>query len=214
MWGYDRNKKSPEDHCLASEACRVMTNGGREVLSLSHLRAKHNKTRLLKVFRNPYDKQCVPRSDCSYWSILIWVHAVWLFSLISQNVRHLYAAANLSRDDVFCRCMFVGALMIIIMQIPGIQQINRIELGDSVINKNHIKRRLQNDIFYSEMISSQFTSERYNLYIFTVAKQDLLIILKLYLFQKVFNWRIFVRSNAMYVMAPIANQMASPFGLE
>ena len=73
------------------------------------------------------------------------------------------------------------------MQIPGIQQINRIELGDSVINKNHIKRRLQNDIFYSEMISSQFTSERYNLYIFTVAKQDLLIILKLYFFQKVFN---------------------------
>ena len=37
-----------------------------KVVCLSHL---------LKCLRSLYGKQCGPRSDCSYWSSLIWVHA-------------------------------------------------------------------------------------------------------------------------------------------
>ena len=33
-------------------------------------------SRPLKCLRSLYGKQCGPRSDCSYWSSLFWVHAV------------------------------------------------------------------------------------------------------------------------------------------
>ena len=35
-------------------------------------------SRLLKCLRSLCGKQCGPRSDCSYWSSLFWVHAVCL----------------------------------------------------------------------------------------------------------------------------------------
>ena len=47
-------------------------------------------SRLLKCLRSLCGKQCGPRSDCSYRSILIWVHAV-------SNVRQLFAADSFSR---------------------------------------------------------------------------------------------------------------------
>ena len=35
---------------------------------------------LLKCLRSLYCKQCGPRSDCSYWSSLFWVHAVCFYT--------------------------------------------------------------------------------------------------------------------------------------
>ena len=37
-------------------------------------------SRLLKCLRSLYGKQCGPRSDCSYWSSLFWVHAVCFYT--------------------------------------------------------------------------------------------------------------------------------------
>ena len=37
-------------------------------------------SRLLKCLRGLYGKQCGPRSDCSYWSILLLVHAVCFYT--------------------------------------------------------------------------------------------------------------------------------------
>ena len=36
--------------------------------------------RLLKCLRSLYCKQCGPRSDCSYWSSLFWVHTVCFYT--------------------------------------------------------------------------------------------------------------------------------------
>ena len=36
--------------------------------------------RLLKCLRSLFGKQCGPRSDCSYWSSLFWVHAVCFYT--------------------------------------------------------------------------------------------------------------------------------------
>ena len=37
-------------------------------------------SRLLNCLRSLYGKQCGPRSDCSYWSSLFWVHAVCFYT--------------------------------------------------------------------------------------------------------------------------------------
>ena len=37
-------------------------------------------SRLLICLRNLYGKQCGPRSDCSYWSSLFWVHTVCFYT--------------------------------------------------------------------------------------------------------------------------------------
>ena len=41
-------------------------------------------SRLLKCLRNLYGKQCGPRSDCSYRSSLLWVHAVCFYTEFRQ----------------------------------------------------------------------------------------------------------------------------------
>ena len=56
-----------------------------------------------------YGKQCGPRSDCSYRSSLLWVHAVCFFTLFVSNVRQLFAADDFSRWHFQIR-FFLGTL--------------------------------------------------------------------------------------------------------
>ena len=54
-------------------------------------------SRLLKCLRSLHGKQCVPRSDCSYRSSLLWVHTVCIYTWFVSNVRQLFAADDFSR---------------------------------------------------------------------------------------------------------------------
>ena len=54
-------------------------------------------SRLLECLRSLYGKQCGPRSDCSYRSSLLWVHAVCFYTQFVSNVRQLFPADNFSR---------------------------------------------------------------------------------------------------------------------
>ena len=67
--------------------------------------------RLLKCLRSLYDKQCGPRSDCSYRSSLFWVHAVCFCTKFVSNLRQLFAAEDFSRRH-FQMPFFLGALRV------------------------------------------------------------------------------------------------------
>ena len=66
---------------------------------------------LLKCLRSLYDKQCGPRSDCSYRSSLIWVHPFCSILKFVSNVRQLFAADDFSRRH-FSDAFFLGALRV------------------------------------------------------------------------------------------------------
>ena len=68
-------------------------------------------SRLLKYLRSLYDKQCGPRSDCSYRNSLFWVHAICFYTLFVSNVRQLFAADDFSRRH-FQMHFFLGALRV------------------------------------------------------------------------------------------------------
>ena len=65
-------------------------------------------SRLLKCLRSIYDKQCEPRSDCSYRSRLFWVHTVCFYTSSSVMLGN-YLQQMTSADDIF-RCIFFLAL--------------------------------------------------------------------------------------------------------
>ena len=68
-------------------------------------------SRLLECLRSLYDKQCGPRSDCSYRSSLFWVHAVCFYTLFLSNVRQLIAADDFCKRH-FQMHFFPGALRV------------------------------------------------------------------------------------------------------
>ena len=70
-------------------------------------------SRLLKRVRSLYGKQCGPRSDCSYRSSLLWVHAVCFYTQFVSNVRqlHVFAADDFSRRH-FQMHFFLGAFRV------------------------------------------------------------------------------------------------------
>ena len=65
-------------------------------------------SRLPKCLRSLCDKQCGPRSDCSYMNSLIWVHPVASILKFVSNVRQLFAADDFSRRH-FSDTFFLGA---------------------------------------------------------------------------------------------------------
>ena len=68
-------------------------------------------SRLLKCLRSLYEKQCGPRSDCSYKSSLFWVHAVCFSTYFVSNIRQLFAADGFSRRH-YQMHFFLGALRV------------------------------------------------------------------------------------------------------
>ena len=68
-------------------------------------------SRLLKCLRSLYEKQCGPRSDCSYRSSLFWVHAVCFYTYFVSNVRQLFAADDFGRRH-FQMHFFLGSLRV------------------------------------------------------------------------------------------------------
>ena len=66
---------------------------------------------LLKCLRSLYGKQCGPRSDCSYRSSLLWVHAVCFYTFFVSNTRQLFSADDFSRRH-FQLHFFLGALRV------------------------------------------------------------------------------------------------------
>ena len=66
-------------------------------------------SRLLHCLRRFYDKQCGPRSDCSYRSSLFWIHAVCFYTEFVSNVRQLFAVDDFSKRN-FQMLFFLGAL--------------------------------------------------------------------------------------------------------
>ena len=80
-------------------------------------------SRLLKCLRSVYSKQCGPRSDCSYRSSLIWVHAVCFYILLVSNVRQLFAADDFRRRH-FQMHFFLGSLRVKLSQsfVPILSQ--------------------------------------------------------------------------------------------
>ena len=92
-------------------------------------------SRLLKCLRSLHGKQCGPRSDCSYWSSLFWVHAVCFYTYFASNVRLSFAADDFSRRH--CQKHFSpGALRIkymyhvliclnLVARAADVEQLNR-----------------------------------------------------------------------------------------
>ena len=63
-------------------------------------------SRLLKCFRSFYGKQCGPRSDCSYRSSLVWVHAVCFYTKSSVMLGNYLQQMTFS--DAFFSWRFTG----------------------------------------------------------------------------------------------------------
>ena len=70
---------------------------------------------LLKCLRSLYDKQCGPRSDCSYRSSLIWSTLFTSILKFVSNVMQLFAADDFSRRH-FSDSFFLGPLMVNCLQ--------------------------------------------------------------------------------------------------
>ena len=68
-------------------------------------------SRLLKCLRSLYGEQYGPRSDCSYRSSLLWVHAVCFYTYFVSNVGQLFTADDFSRRH-FQMHFFLGALIV------------------------------------------------------------------------------------------------------
>ena len=69
-------------------------------------------SRLLKCLRSLYDKQCGPRSDCSYIGAVCFGSTLFASILNSSVMLCNYLQQTTSADDIF-RCMFfLGALRV------------------------------------------------------------------------------------------------------
>ena len=106
-------------------------------------------SRLLKCLRSLYSNQCGLRSDCSYRSSLLWVHAVCFYTSFVSNARQFFAADDFSRRH-FQMHFFLGALRVKILDV--LRRITR--LSSSVV-KNQFFTSVSPDesadiFFYTE----------------------------------------------------------------
>ena len=83
-------------------------------------------SRLLKCLRSLYGKQCGPRSDCSYRSSLLWVHAVCFYTEFVSNVRQLFVADDFSRRHFHLFFFLLGALRVSVTLAKQYQEVDEI----------------------------------------------------------------------------------------
>ena len=82
------------------------------------------------------DKQCRPRSDCSYKSSLFWVHTVYLYTYIINNVSKYMHQMTL--DEIF-RCSFFACAFKVFVCFdslhPSLQFFSHVSMGLPGLNQ-------------------------------------------------------------------------------
>ena len=110
------------------------------------------------MFKKPlFDKQCGPRSDCSYRSSLIWVHAVCFYTKFISNVRQLFPADDFSRRHFqmhffLCPLRVKGSIPQLYLEdmghlSPPIQFLDRTLLGQIKLNTVNVLKITNTFVF-------------------------------------------------------------------